>query len=244
VPAVHAAVPAAHGAVPAPPPSSGADGGRRGLLVGVIAACVLAVVAAGIAVALVVGREDGADVATAVPVPPPAPTTPGTDPAAEEDPAEDDEARISRVGDPDGATDEQVESAVERTLKRHHVAIDEGDWSEAYGMLSRQKREQKRDEAARQGLPDGESRYRNQFQGELEGQLDTTATRVTLINVDPDAKEATVELAIPKRNGGCYSGTTWAVFEKGGWRYDLGSAGHADRPSGGTQVLQSRSSPC
>jgi hypothetical protein len=245
-PAPAAPAPATTGAA-APPASVGSSAGRRTTLVAVVAACLLALAAAGIAVALVATRGDDeggspAPAAAAVTSTTSTTATTAADDRREREKA--DQARMARVGDPDGASDRQIESAIERTLKRHHIAINRGQWRVAYQTLSRAKRSQKRAEAAAQGLPDGVAKYRSQFRYELEGQILASSTTVRLVSVDPDTGEATIELSIPKRNGGCYSGTTWAVFENGGWRYDLGSTGHPDRPTSGSGVLQSRSTPC
>lgn len=236
-------------AAPAPSPAPlapAASGGRKRLTVALLVGSLIVILGGltFIGMSLISG-DDTPPVVPSSLLTPTTSTTSSSTTASGDAGGGDNRKSKSPPGNPSTASDATVRRALRSLMRRHYTDVDNGDWSEAYRTLSSHKREQKRTEAARNGLASGVAMYRSQFQGELQGQLRMGGLRVRLNYVDPDRREAELVLSIPKENGGCYSGATWAEYERRrGWLFDIGSSGHADRPTSGTAVLQSRSAPC
>jgi Prokaryotic RING finger family 1 len=177
---------------------------------------VLALAVAGGATAVVVagGRDSARENSVA---PPPAPATVTE---TVETPVEPEPEPVPTSSDVLSQTsDEEIRSEIYQTLYDHHAAVVSGDFEQAWAVLSKRKQAQNRQKY-------GYATWRAN-QATLSPHLDPSGLDVSVIDVDPDAGEATVRvtgMTWSKPGADCteWSGITWMKYEDGFWRYDPG----------------------
>jgi hypothetical protein len=118
-------------------------------------------------------------------------------------------------------------------VRRHHAAATGGRWDAAFALLSSRKKAEKSEQAAQNGIASGAAQYQSLLESEIQGTLH--ANRARIRNLEISGHVAQFELAIPRTDGRCYVGTTWAVREADGrWTFDPGyenrSAERRDQP--------------
>lgn len=225
VPITPVSRPATGTAVPPPPPQPRAPRASTGPWL-VAAVLLLALVIAGAAVAVVAtqGQHDNGPVAA----------TPGTDtgtatPAADtqgetvEQPVSDTTSDTATTAEtptsllPDVSRSE-MRSDIQDVLLRHHEAVVNGDYADAWEYLSKRKQRQYRSES---GGYDGWV----QHQEELNRYLDPAGLNVEIAELDRHTGVARVMvtgMTWSGRNCSEFSGYTWAKYEDGEWKYDPG----------------------
>lgn len=193
-----------------PPPGGDAGGSRRALTIAVI---VLAVVTIGGAAAVVTSQESepttvessASDVSSA-----PDLSAPADEPTA-----------IPEGGDgvlPDVSRSEMT-PAIEDVIRSHHQSIVDGEFRDAWDLLSQRKQ-------AKYEREDGYAGWvRNQET--LQPYLDPTGTSVRILSTDPRTGVATIKVSgmgWSKSGARCssWSGITWVKYEDETWTYDPG----------------------
>jgi hypothetical protein len=107
-----------------------------------------------------------------------------------------------------------------RTMLRDwHEDVVDGDMSAAWDLLTARKRAQSLQKYGYAGWE------RNQ--ASLRRYLDPSGLDVTVLDVDPATRVATVDVtgmswSKPGARCGEWSGITWVRWEQGGWHYDPG----------------------
>ena len=193
-----------------PPPGGDAGGSRRALTIAVI---VLAVVAIGGAAAVVTSQKSepttvessASDVSSA-----PDTSAPADEPTV-----------IPEGGDgvlPDVSRSEMT-AAIEDVIRSHHQSIVDGEFRDAWNLLSQRKQ-------ARYEREDGYAGWvRNQKT--LQPYLDPTGMSVRILSTDPRTGVATIKVSgmgWSKSGARCssWSGITWVKYEDETWTYDPG----------------------
>lgn len=127
--------------------------------------------------------------------------------------------------------------AIRRLMVRVHRLINAGDWINSQKYLSKRKLS---DYSAQ-----GDVAYAWQeamASDDLVGTIIPSKLKVSRVSVQ--GRKAEFRLAVPRRDGRCYAGVTWAVRENGAWRFDPGSAGIPVRRRIGKQEMRNRAAEC
>lgn len=127
--------------------------------------------------------------------------------------------------------------AIRRLMVRVHRLINAGDWINSQKYLSKRKL------SAYSAQGDVAYAWQEAMASDdLVGTIIPSRLKVSRVSVQ--GRKAEFRLAVPRRDGRCYAGVTWAVRENGAWRFDPGSAGIPVRRRIGKQEMRNRAAEC
>jgi hypothetical protein len=144
-----------------------------------------------------------------------------------------------RLGDPAKSSNAAQGRALRKMLIDVHRAEANENWNRVYTLLSKRKQHDL-SVAARATGTSPPLEYRNRLHGVAVGLM---ADQLRLDSFTVTGKTAAVRIHVPIAAGGCYQGTTWAVFDGArGWRFDPGFDKRPNRPR--TDPLGRSSNSC
>jgi serine/threonine protein kinase len=113
----------------------------------------------------------------------------------------------------------QMQASIQHLLYTWHEDVVNGNDNAAWGLLSERKRQQDTEK-------EGYATWAKN-QSTLKPYLNPSGIKVSIMNTEPSAGEATVDvtgMTWDKPGASCseWSGITWALYENGSWHYDPG----------------------
>lgn len=134
-------------------------------------------------------------------------------------------------------TEPAATASIRNLMIRVHRKINAGDWAGSLKYLSKRRLQM----YAQQG--DVALAWQSAMASDdLVGMIYPANLQVRRVLVR--GRSAEFRLAIPRKDRRCYKGVTWAVRERGGWKFDPGSAGSPDRRAIGNQAMKNRATGC